>query len=179
MVIVMSEAMVKGDLILKVLEHVSNKRGKDSLVKIGVDPSGYLIEKWYPISDFLSLISKIDDAYGDGDGSKAIASRIGYEIMKFDFRWQMLFRGKDPKDVFTSTKRQDGQYRGGRFEASATEDKKVTIILREWPNDMVWYEFYKGRLQAVLELTGNTGIVDITCIELDDEPTCTYDIIWE
>ncbi len=173
----MSEAMVKGDLILKVLDHVSNKRGKGSLDKIGVDPAGYLIEKWYPISDFLSLISKIDDAFGDG--SEGIASRIGHDIMKFDFRWQMLFKGKDPKDIFTSTKRQDGQYRGGRFEASAIGDKKVTIILREWPNDMIWYEFYKGRLQAVLELTGNTGDVDITCIELDDEPTCTYEITWE
>lgn len=72
----MSEAMVKGDLIHKLLGHISNKWGRRGLEMLNTYPENFLIEKWYPISEFSSILSKIDEIHGNS--SQTMASRMGY-----------------------------------------------------------------------------------------------------
>lgn len=155
----MSESSAKGDLFQNVLALIVKRWGKQGLGKIGASPEQYKPEQWYPFSDFYDLLKDIDDKLGKGDGT--VLYRLGYDMVKSDFRWRTIFTDRNPVYVFLSTKRQDTQYRGGKFTAESVGERQIRIEMSEWGCGQIWYEYYRGRLQAVLELTGHVGMVEM------------------
>ena len=104
--------------------------------------------------------------------------QMGYETVFDDVRWQTVFKGLSPAKVFFSTKRQAGQYTGGNIKAEQLGTKHIRLRMSGWQCGPLWYEFYRGRIQAVMELTSRHGVVEITLDENDEETSCTYDIKW-
>jgi hypothetical protein len=155
----MAESQAKGDIILKVLDQVMIKWGKDGLDTIGTDPKKYNVEQWYSFSELCGLLSKVKSRLGNNN-SLAIY-QIGFNTIKKDPRWQGIFCNTNPAEVFLTTKRQDDQYTVCTHVATPVGAKHVRIELNNFTGEPVWLEFYRGRLQGVLELTGRTGVVHL------------------
>ena len=137
--------------------------------------SSFLIEGLSNLVGNVSL-AKIDVRIG-GDRSFSI-DQLGHEIMTEDMRWQVIFRASNPGDIFTTTKRQEAQYKGGEVISRLAGDNHVEVTMVGWPGEKIWFEFYRGRLQGVLELTGKKGTVDMKPIDSETNE-CKYDIRWD
>jgi hypothetical protein len=112
-----------------------------------------------------------------GNNNPLAIYQIGFNTIKKDPRWQGLFGNKNPAEVFLSTKRQDDQYMVCAHIATTIGAKHVRVELDGFKGEPVWLEFYRGRLQGVLELTGRTGVVHLLpCGE--KEGARTFDIKW-
>ncbi len=173
----MPDNKAKGDLFQHVLAYVRKKWGRDALEDLDKTPEQYRPAEWYAFSEFCTVLTDINAKLGDGDDLAVF--HMGCEMIKNDFRWRTIFKGRSPVYVFKSTKRQDTQYTGGVNTANIIADKHIRIAMSGWDCDYIWYEFIKGRLQGVLELTGNNGTVDMTEVNESDHTGFTYDITWE
>ena len=173
----MEEPMAKGELFQNVLAIVVVKWGKDSLDNLKHSASQYESSEWYSIGDFCIMLTEIKKNLGNGD-SQTIYD-IAYEMISSNFRWRTVFPGRDPVFVFLSTKRQDTQYRGGQFMAARVGDNHIQVTMSGWSDDPIWYEFYRGRMQSVLDLTGHKGKVELTALENIEPAKYTYNIFWE
>ena len=73
------------------------------------------------------------------------------------------FRGKDPADLFSGFKYQGERYQLGDFEAAPVADKKIKLKMKLWSEDEkageLWAQYYLGRMQGALDLTGKKGKV--------------------
>ena len=163
---------MNGGLFNNVLAMVSKKWGRESLEKIGRQPEHYKGDQWYPLSDFESLLSDIDNHMGKGDNTSL--SGLAYEMVMSNFQFRTIFTNRDPVYVFLSTKQQDARYSGGTFDAIHVRGSQVRIEVSDWATEPIWYEFFKGRLQGVLELTGHLGTVELTVAG----DRYFYDIYW-
>ncbi len=155
----MDDHRIKGDVFIGVLKLVASKWGRVGLESIGTGPEEYALEQWYPYSDFCDLLMKVRKQLAQGN--PMIIYQIGFNMVKIDRRWQEIFGAMNPGDVFTTTKRQESQYRVGTYSAEPVGPKhiRVTLLCNECRHE--WCEFYRGRLQGVLELTGRTGVVHL------------------
>ena len=171
----MPENQAKGDVFLKVLDQVVKKWGNRGLKEIGAAPSQYKMEQWYSFTELCNVLRAIKEKLGNGN--PLTIYQLGFNIIKDDPRWQGIFDDKDPADIFLSTKRQDAQYKAGTQEVKIISEKHVQVDLQNWDCDDVWYDFFRGRLQGVLELTGRTGVVHLIPPG-DDDTLRTLDIKW-
>lgn len=168
----MMEGKVKGDLFNNVLALVAKKWGKEGVRTVGRAPDRFKADEWYPLPKLCELLSDID--YRLGGGESSVPYEIGYEMVRNDFRWRTIFTGRDPSYVFLTNKRQETQFTGGYSRARAVDDNHIRIEMGDWTCGPSWYEFCRGRLQGILELTGQSGSVEMT----RGEGNCTYDIKW-
>ena len=171
----MPENQAKGDIFLKVLNQVVNKWGNRGLKEIGADPSKYKMEQWYPFTDLCSILSDVKLKLGNNNPLSVY--QLGFRIIKDDPRWHNIFDDQDPATIFLSTKRQEGQYKAGTQSLERVSEKHVRVELQNWDCDDVWYDFFRGRLQGVLELTGRTGVVHLQP-DKEDDGTRILDIKW-
>jgi len=171
----MSENQAKGDVFLKVLDQVVKKWGNRGLQEIDVDPGQYKMEQWYPFNDLCSILSNIKVKLGNNNPLSVY--NLGFRMVKEDPRWQDVFYDQDPAEIFLSTKRQEAQYKAGTQTIERIGEKHVRVNLDNWVCDEVWYDFFRGRLQAVLELTGRTGVVHLIPPE-ENDASRTLDIKW-
>jgi hypothetical protein len=165
---------VKGDVFIGVLRLAASKWGADGLVRIGRDPKDYAAEQWYPYEDFCDILLGVKSL---ARGNPMIIYQLGFNIVKIDPRWQEIFSSKNPAEVFVTTKRQDSQYIVGEYSALMKGAKHVEVRVRCPGCRPEWCEFYRGRLQGVLELTGRTGVVHLQPGKPADDAR-TYDIKW-
>lgn len=171
----MAESQAKGDIILKVLDQVVVKWGKDGLDIIETDLKRYNAEQWYSFSELCGLLSKVKSRLGNNN--PLAIYQIGFNTIKKDPRWQSLFNNTNPAEVFLTTKRQDDQYMVCTHIATSVDAKHVRIELKNFMGEPVWLEFYRGRLQGVLELTGRTGVVHLLPPG-EQDGIRIYDIKW-
>ena len=178
----MPENQAKGDVFLKILDQVVKKWGNRGLKEIGADPSQYKVEQWYPFSELCSTLSNIQAKLGNNNPLSVY--QLGFRIIKDDPRWQDVFHDQNPAEIFLSTKRQEAQYKAGTQELERVGEKHIRVELQNWDCDDVWYDFFRGRLQGVLELTGRTGVVhlipqtDNDDDDDDDDASRYLDIKW-
>lgn len=171
----MPEYQAKGDVFLKVMEQVVKKWGNHGLQEIGADPNQYRMEQWYPFTDLCDTL--LDIKVKLGNNNPLTVYQLGFRMIKEDPRWQGIFDDHDPAEIFLSTKRQEGQYHAGSQNLKKISAKHIQVDLLNWGCDDVWYDFFRGRLQGVLELTGRTGVVHLIPPG-DDDNVRTLDIKW-
>ncbi len=156
----MEEAKVKGFLFHYALDYVTRKWGNAGLEKLGVGgKTDYIYERWYSFDDFLDLLEKIELGWGDPETSHSY--RIAFETMTSDIRWQTVFKGKDPRDLFLDTKYQNTEYVCGEFENWLDGPNnivtKMVLWCMDWERAKLFAQFYHGQLSAVLKMTSRKG----------------------
>ena len=171
----MSENQAKGDVFLKVLDQVVKKWGNRGLEEIYANPSQYKMEQWYPFADLCSILENVKTKLGNNNPLSVY--QLGFRIIKDDSRWQDVFFDQNPAEIFLSTKRQEAQYKAGTQSLERIGEKHIRVELQNWDCDEVWYDFFRGRLQGVLELTGRTGVVHLNP-DKNDGSIRILDIKW-
>lgn len=146
------------------MEYIKKKWGRKGLEAVDARPEDYPMEKWYPFEDYCDLLGRIGRELGQDNGK--LVAHMGEEMMSHDVRWRTIFKGKKPEDIFTSTKRQDAQYAVGHMNVVDTENHNVILKEKLWEPSCkyseLWNNFYQGRLQGVLNLTGRKGNVQVS-----------------
>ena len=176
----MDKAQIRGELFIKVVRYINKKWGAEGLEKLNIDLGQYKQDVWYGLDEFCDLIDGLYDVLGVTDSTEPF--KIGKWIVTNNPRWMACFRGMDPKDVFTGSEHQELQYVVGEFKGAHSKPNEVSVHSTVWTTDQrhldVWCEFYRGRLQGVLDLTGYQGEVSTISEMLENEATCTYKITW-
>lgn len=172
-------AEAKGELFQETISYIKEKYGQRGSSSLGVDEREFIPVKWYPFSEYCSLLFDIYRELMDGDMDKIY--RMGYEMITKDERWRSVFEKREPREVLSSTKRQEEQYRLGDIQL--IEDDEDEIILEFMMNlqeDLcmeLWSESYRGRLAGVLELTGHDGSVEL---DMDlERRVSVYTVEWD
>lgn len=177
----MARPEVKGDLFRNTLDYVTKRWGKVGLEKLTMRQEAFLPQGMYPFTDFCDMLSKIEKDLANGRAESIW--RLGKEMIVNDVRWQAFFRSKDPNDIFTSTKRQDSQYLVGTFKTERKDIGHITIEVEMWKTTeescRLWNEFYKGRLQGVLDLTNHKGEVEYTPTPGKEGTSGTFHVKWK
>ena len=171
----MTEFKVKGEVFQTILELVADRWGADSIGKIGAKNGVYNTDQWYPFEEFSQLLSIVKSSVGNNN--PLVIYQLGLNTMKREQRWNELFSALDPADVFQSTERQDTEYRVGTYTAVPKSPKHIQVTMECDDPSPEWCEFYRGRLQGVLELTGRTGVVHLLPAR-ENKLVRTYDIKW-
>lgn len=174
----MMDSWVKGNIFQLTLELVGKRWGKVGLLRLGGRAKTYLPEMGYPAEDFYGLLKEIRDKLVDND---EYFFHIAMMSIKDDEHWVVKFRGKDPKDLFNSFKYQGERYQLGDFEAEEVAEKGVDLRMALWIDDEVagalWAQYYLGRIQGALDLTGYKG--KIVLQETENVNEFIYNIRWE
>ena len=106
---------------------------------------------------------------------------MAMKSIKGDERWVVKFRGKDPTDLFNGFKYQGERYQLGDFEATEVSEKGVDLSMALWADDekggALWAQYYLGRIQGALDLTGRKGNVILQ--ETPKKNEFIYNIRWE
>jgi len=159
----MPEQWIRGNFFQQTLEYVKRVKGPSGLEAVGKTPEDYKAEHQYDFVEFCELLIKIKKELDDQEGN--IITRIARETMTSDTRWQVMFRRLDPKDIFSSTKRQASRHQIGEFVPVISKKGHVTLRMTLWSENEehqdLWAKFYKGRLEGILELTGHKGTVEV------------------
>lgn len=175
----MEKSRVKGDVFLRVISYVIKKWGKMGLAKISVNPDSFKAEIWYSLKDFTILLQNIKDNLAETNES---IPNLGRSTIVDDERWKWTFKDMDPEEVFSSTSRQNAQYQVGEMSVVESSPGFVRMKLELWVEDEaqcgLWAEFYRGRLQGVLDLTGSTGNVEQKACNEDGKRGVIYAIFW-
>jgi hypothetical protein len=177
----MDEAKVKGFMFQKSLEYVRKKLGKKVFEELGYNPEQFQPEKWYSFTDFCLLLARIDymlsDYYTDN------TFKLGYDMMSNDERWVNLFKGKDPREIFSTYKRQDAHVQIGEFITESVEEGRIKVKMELWTEDAdhsrYWSEYYHGNFKAILDITGKKGTVGLHRDPKGQFNIYYYDVIWE
>jgi len=172
----MPEAKVKGFLFHYATDYVEKKWGNAGLERIGMKKDRYIFEKWYPMDEFLDLLTAIEGEWGKVD--PPYPYKIAYSTMTHDVRWPSVFRGKDPRDLFLETKYQNTEYVCGDFEAWRDGEFNVVTRARLWIRDhekaRLFAQFYYGQVMAVLKMTGKKGDIVMDLKEEDGDLVVQY-----
>ena len=171
----MAESKVKGEVFRVILKLVAYKWGTDALKIIGQSPDKYLTEQWYPYSEFCDILAAVKSTVGNNN--PMIIYQLGFNTIKKDKHWQNTFISKNPVEVFNSTEHQDTQYKVGTYSAVGIGPKHIRLTMNCPDCRLEWCEFYRGRLQGVLELTGRTGVVHLMPSG-EDKTQRVYDVKW-
>ena len=176
----MDESKVKGFMFERALNYIKKKLGTNALDDLGMAPVQFLQERWYPLSDFCSVLAHID--YQLSDYHTENVYKLGLDMIIVDPRWAHLFRGKDPKEVFTSTLRQDDSFKVGDFETVSIDEGRIKLkmhLLTDDPDHIrLWQEYYRGCLDGILLHIGKNGHSEVLKDPDGDIQTCIYDIFW-
>ena len=149
--------------------------------KVGITSieRSYKPETWYPLSDFVGLVENVRDHLSETDKS---TFNLGKGTITDDERWKWDFKGMNPEDVFSGTSRQNAQYKVGEFSVIETSPGFLQLQMSLWERDArireIWSEFYRGRLQGILDLTGSKGNVEMKYRPPDDGKDTVYTIMW-
>lgn len=174
------QARVKGDLIIKSLKYFEKKFGQGALDDLDSTQDDFKPQVWYPFEDFISLLDYLVQKSASQDIKEVY--RLGHYMIVNDVRWAGIFKGRNPADVFTSNKNQDHQYEVGDFKGIIASGNMVSINSTIWAkNDdelNLWSEFYRGRIQGVLDLTGYSGKVERFLSTDKGEHLVTYNLTW-
>jgi len=174
----MEEMWVRGIFFKQVLDFIQKNRGKTSFELLGMKQDDYRVEDRYDFELFCQLLAKVDLMASEDNGR--YISNMARDTMTKEARWKMQFRKLDPKSVLMTTKRQEGRHQIADFEAEDHGGNHVSIGMKLWTKDKayqdLWANFYKGRLEGVLELMGRKGSVDM--IKEFGDGIYTYDITW-
>jgi len=158
----MKEMWVRGIFFRQVLDYIRQKRGKMSYELLERDIEKYTIEEKYEFQDFAELLSKIKLI---SPSEEDYIARIARETMTDEATWKSLFRRLDPASVFTSTQRQDGRHQLADYEPVNVASGHVLLRMNMWTDNRdhqdLWAEFYRGRLEGILELMGRKGSVKL------------------
>jgi uncharacterized protein (TIGR02265 family) len=156
----MRDMWVRGIFFRQVLDYIRQKRGQMSYELLGREIDNYTIEEKYEFTDFAELLSKIKLITS---GEEDYIARIARETMTEEATWKALFRRLDPASIFTSTQRQDGRHRLADYEPINVANGHVSLRMNMWTDNRdhqdLWAEFYRGRLEGILELMGRKGTV--------------------
>ena len=175
----MRELWVRGIFFKQVLDYIKKNRGQTSLELLNIDPEKYRVEERYDFEEYCMLLANIDLMAGSDNG--AYISKIARETMTEEARWKLQFRKLDPKNVFMTTERQSGRHNLADFEAMDKGEKHVSINMAMWTEKKsyqdLWANFYKGRLEGILELMGRKGTIDL--FKEYKDGAYTYEIKWE
>ncbi len=175
----MREMWVRGIFFTQVLDYIQKNRGQTSFDLLGMKPEDFRIEERYDFDIFCKLLAKIDLMASQDNGS--YISKIARDTMTEEARWKVQFRKLDPKSIFMTTKRQEGRHQIADFEPELIDSSHVSIKMTMWTQDKayqdLWANFYKGRLEGVMELMGRKGIVEL--IKEFGEGVYSYEITWE
>ena len=159
----MEEMWVRGIFFKQVLGYVQKKRGQTSYELLGKDIEDYIAEEKYDFNDFGELLAKV--RLISSNEEDCIAS-IARETMSEEATWKNLFRRLDPTSVFISTQRQKGRQHLADYEHIEVGKGHVVLRMTMWSENRehqdLWAEFYRGRLEGILELIGRKGTVKLT-----------------
>lgn len=173
----MREAWVRGIFFLQVLGYVRKHRGQTTYELLGKDLESYRAEEKYDFNDFMELLSRIKMVVMKEED---YITRIARETMAEEAVWKNLFRRMDPANVFASTQRQDGRQKLADYEPLDVQKGRVVLRMRVWTDNRehqdLWAEFYRGRLEGILELMGRKGSVKL--VREFGEAGHTYTITW-
>lgn len=174
------EPKVKGNFFQRIVIYVKKKMGEGGLKRLGLSPDTYVHDRWYAYGEFCSLLQRTQDLLKDAKTS--VAYKLGYEAMNSDERWQAMFKGQDPKDVFGTNKRQDALFMVGRFEILSVQDGFVEVKMSLWSKEeahnKLWAQFYHGVVQGVLDITEKRGQVQMEEAQVATEKAWRYKITW-
>ncbi len=174
----MAATKAKGFLFHYAIDYVNRKWGRVGVAKLGLDKSKYVLEKWYPLEEFLELLESIDKEFNGGPVSNA--QKMAYETMKRDPKWQAVFKGKDPRDLFLDTKYQNQEYEVGDFMTYKKGQDEIVTTMRvrslEDKHVQKFSDFYLGKMLAVLDMTGAEGTVDRTLEDKGGKKTVVYNL---
>lgn len=163
---------VKGTLFIRVCDQADAMWGKGCL---GQSTENRIEEDaWYPACDFCALLDAVKA--GPGRNSPLSVYLLGVGAIKGDPAWQETFASMDPADVFLSTERQETLYIIGAQAAVPVGAKHVRVEVPGGIGSQSWYDFYRGQLQGVLELTGRTGVVHL--LPGSGDGRRRYDVKW-
>ncbi|MDD5238836.1 MAG: hypothetical protein PHH61_00030 [Candidatus Nanoarchaeia archaeon] len=175
------EPKVKGILFLHAILFAKKRMGEDSIEKLGVAGKRYDMERWYPYSDFCGILDKMLQMIPDK--KTKLAYKVGHDVFFGDVRWLPMFKGKDPKEVFSTNKRQDNLFLVGRFEMVSVENGLVLVKMTLWSKDgksnEVWAQYYHGMLQGIMDLAGRSGQVRMEEKSEDDERAWFFRMTWQ
>ena len=173
----MKDSWVKGNIFQITLEQVGKRWGSAGIQKLGANEQQYLPEKGYPAADFYALLSKICELAEE----EGFICRLAENTIKGDQRWVVKFKGINPIDLFNGFKYQGERYQVGDFDVLDAEEGKVSLKMSLWTDDEMgaglWAEYYKGRIQGALDLTGRMGTVILTRTGKKNE--FLYEISWK
>lgn len=176
----MKKAQIRGELFQQVVDYIHKKWGSDGLDLLGLDLDKFKPDKWYDLEDFCELLDRLYRELGVDDPKQPF--KIGKWMVTGNPRWATVFNGKDPGDVFTSNKNQELEYVVGEFKGIHSKGNEISIHSTIWTTNHrhleLWSEFYRGRMQGVLDLTGRKGIVEKVTDMMEKEAICTYIISW-
>ncbi|MCK4757020.1 MAG: hypothetical protein KAS67_01065 [Thermoplasmata archaeon] len=172
----MRDTWVKGNIFQLTLQQVNKRWGTVGIQKLGTSEQQYLPEKGYPAADFYALLSKIRELAEE----EGFICRLAEYTIKGDQRWVVKFKGMDPKELFNGFKYQGERYQVGDFDIQDAQEGRVTLKMSLWTDDEkgagLWAEYYKGRIQGALDLTGRVGTVILTRSGKKNE--FLYNISW-
>lgn len=173
----MQEAWVRGIFFLQVLDYIKKHRGHTTYELLGRNAEDYKIEEKYDFRDFGELLSRIKVIVPN---EVDYIARIAKETMMEEAAWKNLFRRMDPANVFASTQRQDGRHRLADYETLEVAKGRVVLRMRMWTENHehqdLWAEFYRGRLEGILELMGRKGTIKL--IREFGDAGYTFTITW-
>ncbi len=176
----MQQPEVKGDLFQHIFAYIEKKWGKHALEPHSIPRKKFKMERWYTFKEFCDFLEEIVKTIGEG--KVEILFNIGCDMIVDDLRWPLVFKGKDPINIFTSNKMQNAQYRIGDFRVNLLSKKHLTVSVELWTEDEGCAEliahFYRGRLQGILNLTGHLGKVHMSKKYTETEKICVYDLRW-
>jgi hypothetical protein len=156
----MREMWVRGIIFKQVLDYIIKNRGQTSYALLGKDVEKYRVEEKYPFEEFAELLSKVRLITS---GEEDYIARISRDTMKMEASWKGLFRRMDPATVFTSTQRQEGRQQLADYEPIEASNGRAVIRMKMWTDNHehqnLWADFYRGRLEGILELMGRKGSV--------------------
>jgi len=174
----MGESWVRGIFFRQVLDYVRLKRGRTSYELLGMDVSDFRPDEKYDFAEFGNLLSKVKLI---SPGEEDYVARISRDLMLREVTWKNLFIRMDPKNVFASTKKQEGRHQLADYKALEVTDSMVKLQMRIWSENRehqdLWADFYRGRLEGILDLMGRKGQVKAVR-EFGDGGAFTYTITW-
>lgn len=175
----MVEMWVRGIFFKQVLDYIQENKSQTSFDLLDMSPDDFRVEERYDFEVFCQLLAKIDVMANEDNGS--YITKIARDTMTKEAIWKVQFRKLDPKNVFMTTKRQEGRHQIADFEPIYHGQGCVSIKMNMWTQDKafqnLWANFYRGRLEGVLELMGRKG--EVKLIREFGEGAFTYDITWE
>ncbi len=176
----MPTSEVKGELFQQAQSYVQRKWGMEGAVKISLDPDQFKPEEWYPLEDFTELLADIVHDLADANMEEAY--KVGRWMVMNNVKWAGIFSARKPQDIFSSNANQKTEYKVGEVRGLLIHPNSLQLHIEMWTDDKesayIWGQFYRGRLQGVLDLSGTKGQARVIVDYEEDKHSLTYDLTW-
>ncbi len=176
----MDKAKIRGELFNHTMAHIVKVWGLTGLENIS-DLTSHVPKDWYPLEEFCNLLTDIVKLLADGN--QEYIFEMSKDMLLIDKKWKKKFKGMDPNDLFLFTENQKEEYQMGAFEARSIRPNYIKVqmdtLIKDEYQHYLWCEFYHGRIEGVLELTGHEGTIRKNHTVEGGQRHCTYHIEWE